>query len=301
MVGGNQDNSNQGAVWVFTRSGSTWTQQGSKLVGTGNTGAASQGTSVALSADGNTAVVGGIGDNSNIGAIWVFTRSGSTWSQQGNKLVGTGNTGGARQGTSVAISADGNTVITGAWSDNSNQGATWVFTRSGSTWSQQGNKLVGTGNSGAAQQGFSAALSADGNTAIIGGWVDNSSIGAVWVFTRSGSTWSQQGSKLVGTGNVGAAQQGIRVAVSADGNTAFVAGRLDNSNVGAAWVFTRSGSTWSQQGSKLVGTGNVGASLQGTVAISADGGTAMLGGGNDNSNAGAVWVFVSVPVITRVF
>ena len=63
-----------GAAWVFTRSGGVWTQQGSKLVGTGAVGTAEQGCSVALSADGNTAIVGGPGDNSGAGAAWVFVQ-----------------------------------------------------------------------------------------------------------------------------------------------------------------------------------------------------------------------------------
>jgi hypothetical protein len=293
IVGGYADNTNQGAVWVYTRGGSTWSQQGAKLVGTGNTGAARQGWSVALSADGNTAIVGGYADNTVQGAAWVYTRSGSTWSQQGAKLVGTGNTGAAQQGYSVALSADGNTAIVGGHADNTNQGAAWVYTRGGSTWSQQGAKLVGTGNTGAANQGYSVALSADGNTAIVGGYADNTVQGAAWVYTRSGSTWSQQGAKLVGTGNTGAAQQGYGVTLSADGNTAIVGGYADNTVQGAAWVYTRSGSTWSQQGAKLVGTGNTGAARQGwSVAISADGNTAIVGGNTDNSSQGAAWVWV---------
>jgi hypothetical protein len=130
-------------------------QQGSKLVGTGATGAALQGISVAMSADGNTAIVGGYSDNSNVGAVWIYRRSGGSWTQQGTKLVGTGNTGASQQGTSVALSADGNTALVGGRGDNTNAGATWVFTRSGTTWSQQGTKLVGTGAIGEALQGFS--------------------------------------------------------------------------------------------------------------------------------------------------
>src|SRR5437870_5081803 len=103
-------------------------------------------------------------------------------------------------------------------------------------FAQQGPKLVGTGAVGHAQQGISVALSADGNTAIVGGLNDNAGAGAVWVFTRSGGVWTQQGSKLVGTGAVGNAAQGVSVALSADGNTAFVGGREDNVGAGAAWV-----------------------------------------------------------------
>ena len=177
---------------------------------------------------------GGYNDNSGQGAAWVFTRSGSTWTQQGNKLVATGSTGSAAQGISVSLSADGNTAIVGGEGDN----AAWVFTRSGSSWSQQGGKLEGTGSVGDAQQGISVSLSADGNTAIMGGVTDDVGLGAAWVFTRSGSSWSQQGGKLVGTSSVGAANQGWSIALSADGNTAIVGGRLDNSDQGAAWVYS---------------------------------------------------------------
>ena len=295
IVGGYQDNGYLGAAWVWTRSGSTWTQQGGKLVGTGNTGAAYQGYSVSLSADGNTAIVGGFEDNSLQGAAWVFTRSGGIWTQQGSKLVGTGNTGYAQQGNSVSLSADGNTAMVGGYQDNRDQGAAWVYTRSGSAWTQQGSKLVGTGNAGTAYQGSSVSLSADGNTAIIGGFEDNGYQGAAWVYTRSGSTWTQQGNKLVGTGNAGYTLQGNSVSLSADGNTAMVAGYHDNSEQGATWIYTRSGSTWTQQGNKLVGTGNIGYAQQGvSVSLSADGTTAIMGGFFDNNQQGAAWVFIPV-------
>jgi hypothetical protein len=298
LVGGPRDNTNQGAVWVYTRSGTTWTQQG-QLVGTGAIGAARQGSSVALSSDGNTAIVGGTNDDSGQGAVWIFTRSGTTWTQQGAKLVGTGNVGAANQGASVALSADGTTALVGGYFDNSGQGAVWVFTRSGTTWTQQGAKLVGTGNTGVAAQGGSVALSADGNTALVSGSNDNVSQGTVWVFTRSGTTWTQQGSKLIGTGATGTAYQGNSVALSNDGNTALVGGYFDDNTQGAVWVFTRSGTTWTQQGTKLVGTGNTGAALQGSsVALSDDGNTALVGGLGDNSNQGAAWVFapLALPV-----
>src|ERR1700704_5935542 len=284
-----------GAAWVFTRSGGIWTQQGNKLVGTTKEyggGLWSQGASVALSADGNAAIVGGW----RAEAAWVFTRSGGVWTQQGKKLVGAGAVGGARQGMSVALSADGNTAIVGGWSDNSKTGAAWVFTRQGGVWIQQGNKLVGVGAVGGARQGMSVALSADGNTAIVGGPGDNpwdqsvpfglGAAGAAWVFTRSGGVWTQQGNKLVGVGAVGSARQGMSVALSADGNTAVVGGWSDNSRVGTAWVFGRSGGVWTQQGNKLIE-----GSAAPSVALSADGSIVMVGGSNYNWGAGAAWVF----------
>ncbi|MFI5091127.1 MAG: hypothetical protein ACHP7P_13815 [Terriglobales bacterium] len=295
-----------GALFLAHAAAAQFIQQGPKLVGSdAAVGWAQQGYSVAISAEGSTAVVGGPGDNSGTGAAWVYTRSGGVWTQQGSKLVGTGAVGAAAHGCSVAISADGNTAIVGGDSDNP-VGATWVYTRSGGLWSQQGAKLVGTGAVGFSAQGHSVAISADGNTAIVGGHLDNSAVGAAWVFKRSGGVWRQMGNKLVGNGAAGHAFQGSSVAISGDGNTAIVGGPFDNSRsvnwvleaVGAAWVFTCNGGLWSQQGSKLVGTGAAGLASQGySVAISADGSTAIVGGRDDNCSGdsmicpGAAWVF----------
>ena len=293
IVGGFNDNSFFGAAWVYTRSGGVWSQQ-AKLVGTGALSLQpAQGASVALSGDGNTAIVGGYGDDAVVGvgfggAAWVYTRSAGVWTQQA-KLVGTGAAGKASQGFSVSLSGDGDTAILGGPGDNSSVGATWVFTRSGGVWTQQGAKLVASDAVGAAQQGFSVSLSGDGNTAIIGGWGDNSGVGAAWVYTRSGGVWTQQGTKLAGAGAIGPVSQGYSVSLSGDGNTAIVAGPGEN-NI----VYTRTGGVWTQQGSKLVGTGAVGDAGQGySVSLSGDASTAMVGGPLDNSSAGAAWVYAA--------
>ncbi len=246
IVGGPTDTSGAGAAWIWIRSGGTWTQQGSKLIGSGAVGNAIQGRSVFLSADGNTAIIGGIGDNGFGGAAWIWTRNGGVWSQQGSKLVGSDAVGTeAYQGYSVSLSGDGSVAIVGGPNDNSGAGAAWVWTRSGGgVWSQQGPKLFGSGGVGLGQQGTSVSLSADGNTAIVGGPNDNSGAGAAWIWTRSGAIWSQQGPKLVGSGAVGNAYQGFSASISADGVVAIVGGQSDNNGVGAAWIWTRSGSVW---------------------------------------------------------
>jgi hypothetical protein len=150
-----------------------------------------QGSSVSISSDGNTAIVGGAGDNSFKGATWVFTRSGGVWTQQGPKLVGTGAVGTTQQGLSVSITSDGNTAIVGGVGDNSYTGAAWVFKRSSGVWTQQGQKLVGSGAVGNASQGR-VSISSDGNTAIVGGYWDNSGIGAAWIFSKGLSITSPQ-------------------------------------------------------------------------------------------------------------
>jgi hypothetical protein len=285
IVGGPLNNA--GAAWVFIRSGGVWSQQAKLVGGTGAGGVPFQGWSVSLSGDGNTAIIGDIGD-SGIGAAWVFIRSGSVWNQQA-KLIGAGGVG--EQGYSVSLSSDGNTAIVGDPTDNSS-GSAWVFTRSASVWSQQA-KLVGTVVSPyIAEQEYSVSLSGDGNTAIVGGPYDNNNIsqpGAAWVFTRSAGVWSQQ-AKLVASNAIGNAEQGNSVSLSRDGNIAIVGGPFDGENtgnlIGAAWVYARSDGVWSQQ-TKLVGTGaNVNAAQGYSVSLSTDGSTVIVGAYGD-----AAWVF----------
>jgi hypothetical protein len=301
VVGGPDDwhnvngSNNTGSAWIFTRSGSVWSQQGIRLFDSSATSNSSiqQGRSVGISADGNTVIVGGLNDAAGIGAAWIYTRNGNSWSRQA-KLVGTGISGNvAYQGWSVALSGDGNTAIVGGAGDGTSVGAVWVYTRSGSAWSQQGSKLVGSGATGAANQGCAVSLSYDGNTALVGGYHDNNQAGAVWVFTRNGGAWTQQGSKLVGTGAAGAGGQGFSVSLSSDGNLAIVGGPYDAASTGAVWVFTRIGGVWTQQGAKTVGTGALGTVPQqgSSVSLSSDGQTAIVGGYGDNANSGAAWVF----------
>src|SRR6185312_16077850 len=196
---------------------------------------------VALSYDGATALAGGTADGGTTGATWVFTRSGTTWSQQGAKLVGTGISGGqAYQGSSVALSADGDTAVTGGAFDGNGIGAVWVFTRTSGAWSQQGSKLASPSPNFATNQGASVAIAADGNTLISGGYGDEGLKGSAYIFTRHNGTWAQQGDKLVPNdrwnGNV---QFGMAVALSSHGNTAFIGGPDDLGNIGSSWAFVQ--------------------------------------------------------------
>jgi hypothetical protein len=237
------------------------------------------------------------------------------FSQQ-RKLVGTEAINESYQGDSVSLSSDGNTAIVGGGSDNGGKGAAWVFTRKYKLiptghglekvwiWTQQ-KKLVGTGAIGNSYQGDSVSLSSDGNTAIVGGILDDGMEGAAWVFTRSYKIiptghdlekvwiWTQQ-KKLVGTEAIGHSGQGGSVSLSSDGNTAIVGAYSDNNYSGAAWVYTRSGGVWTQQ-KKLVGTEAInggGDCYQGfSVSLSSDGNTAIVGRPADDWGKGAAWVF----------
>ncbi|RZJ17428.1 MAG: integrin [Haliea sp.] len=341
-----------GAVYVFTRSAGNWNQQA--YVKASNV-TSTFGNSVALSADGGTMAVGAWheGDQAGpttifSGAAYVFTRTAGVWTQQA--YLKASNTGAFDQfGSSVALSNDGNTLAVGAFGERSNAtgingdqtnnstpqaGAVYVFTRSAGTWSQQA--YVKASRSGPKHFGGSVALSADGNTLAVGAYGEGSNAtgvngdqtdtsapdaGAVYVFTRSGATWSQQ-AYVKASNTEGGDQFGISVALSADGNTLAVgawieAGSVagiggdqsDNSAIqaGAMYVFTRSGATWNQRAYVKASNPESGDGFgYRTVALSADGNTLAVGAfheagsatginGNqaDNSgfNTGAVYLY----------
>jgi hypothetical protein len=355
-VGGDQANnaaSGSGAAYVFTRSGGTWTQQAYlKASNTGSNDAF--GYSVAISGD--TVVVGAVGEDSNetgtagtgasnsasdSGAAYVFVRSGTTWTQQA--YLKASNTGaGDEFGYSVAIS--GETVIVGAfWEDsaatgiNGDQantsapgaGAAYVFLRGGTAWSQQ--VYLKASNSGNSDHfGTSVAISDD--TAIIGAILEDSAAtgvngnqanetvldsGAAYVFVRSGATWSQQ-AYLKASNTDTSDDFGISVTVS--GNTAVVGAEREQSNAtgvngngsdnsqpfaGAAYVFVRSGTTWSQQAYLKASNTAAGDRFGRVVGISGeklvvgafgeDGAATGVNGNQNNrsaSSAGAGYLFV---------
>lgn len=200
----------EGGVWAYTRSGSTYVQQSSKLTPRdGNPGGGpSFGSAMALSQNGNTALIGGSGDTSQDGAAWVFTRSGTTWSQQGPKLMPSDETNvpsGGGFGTSVALSADGNTALIGAPFDAGDAGAAWSFVRSGTSWSQRGPKIAvnAPGNEvGDGEFGSAVGLSGDGIRALIGGPNDNNIFGAVWAFNQLPSCANRAATAPSGGGTV---------------------------------------------------------------------------------------------------
>jgi hypothetical protein len=301
LIGADRESSDAGAAYVFTRSGSTWTQT-ARLTPTDETGAGSFGYSVALSADGATAVIGGPSDDNtgmSVGAAWVFTRSGTTWTQQGSKLVPNDATGGADAGQAVAVSDDGNTALIGGPIDHTvsggSVGAAWVFTRSMLAWSQQGSKLTPTTTTTASAFGSSVALSADGDRAMVGAPFDGNA-GAAWPFVRSSGIWSHEGSTKLTPSDSTTAHFGWSVALTNDATSASIGGIGDNALVGAAWAFSRSGSTWSQDGLKVTGNGEVGSGEFGeSTALSANGGTALVGAGYDSGPGapppGAIWAF----------
>jgi len=343
-VNGNQTNNSardSGAAYVFVRDGTNWVQQA--YLKASNTGAGDHfGERVAISGD--TIVIGASLEDSNAtgvngnqtnnsatdsGAAYVFVREGTDWIQQA--YLKASNTGaGDSFGWSVAVFGD--TVVVGAHNEDSNatgvngnqgnnsatdSGAAYVFVRDGTNWSQQAYlKASNTGGGDA----FGIAVAVFGDTIAIGAEEEDSngdgingnqgdnsapSSGAVYVFVRNGTNWSQQvylkasnsdreddfGFSVALSDNtlvVGALKEGSK-ATGVNGN------QSDNSalEAGAAYVFVRDGTNWSQQAylkasntDALDPSLGIGDGFGASVAIFGD--TIVVGAADEASNATGV-------------
>lgn len=264
-------------------------QQGKLLA---NDAAANDSLGYSIAVSGDTGIVGADADDNtggtNAGAAYVYFRTGGTWAQQA-KLTASDGAANDQFGISVAISGD--TAIVGAnGSGATDTGAAYVFVRSGTVWSLQA-KLMASDAAAADDFGWSVAIS--GDTAIIGADGDDnaggSNAGSAYVFVRSGTVWSQQAKLLASDA---AANDDLGYAVALDGNTAVVSS-TQHAPGGAAYVFVRNGTVWTQQSRLLASDAAAGDGFGISVGISGD--SAIIGAWNNAhagiNFAGAAYVF----------
>jgi hypothetical protein len=283
--------SSQGAAYVFTRNGTNWTEQ-QKLVASDGATFDRFGSSVALYGD--TALVGApqdaIGINNRQGSAYVFTRSGTIWTAQAH-LTASDGAAGHSFGWSVAL-GDGMALV-GAVGDNS----VYAFVRSGTVWNEQQKLSASVGASSA--DGFGGSLALEGDTALVGSCYDDVGTGwgqgSVYVFTLSGTTWSEQ-ARL--TASDAATGDNFGRSVALWGNTALVGAASDDigeeADQGSVYVFTRSGTTWTEHAHLTASDGAAGDSFGNSVAIWDD--IALVGAIVDsvgaNHGQGSAYVFV---------
>jgi len=343
-INGNQDDRSipeAGAVYIFVRNGTTWSQQA--YIKASNTGNAAIGDayaegdqfgySIALSADGNTLAVGAIGEDSNAtgvngnqddnsanqaGAAYVFTRTGSTWSQQAY-IKSTMTRANVLFGYSIGISGNGDTLAVGEYDADRGKGALYVLTRGGGTWTHQARIQA---ENGEVQDslGYSLALSEDGNTLASGAADEdclkpginppgcehdqetNTSAGAAYVFVRTGTAWTQQ--VFLKASNPGKEDWfGVRIAISGDGNTVAVGAQNEDSaakgingkqdddsapEAGAVYLFTRSGTTWTQHSYVKASNTRAGDEFGSSIALTRDGRTLLIGARGEDGGAKGV-------------
>lgn len=280
-VNGDQNNTSaaqSGAVYVYVRNGTEWVQQA--YLKASNAEAQDHfGTRVAIS--GNTIVVGAPDEDSvaqivngdqadnsqaGAGAAYVFVRTGTSWVQQAY-LKGSNTDAADSFGLSVAI--DGNTIAVGAPYEEGARGSAYIFTRSGSTWTQQARNMASNAD---ANDRFGSSVAMAGNTLIVGAPLEESQssdptdntgyqVGAAYVFGRTGNGWSEQKILKASTGfndnrdlfGSSVSISGDTIVVGAPGEDSNATGtngdEYDNSlnDCGAAYVFTIRDGTWKRQ------------------------------------------------------
>ena len=296
-----------GSAYIFTRSGTSWTQQAQIQASP----AASNdyfGISVEITPDANYAIVGGYFSNGTTGAAWVFTRSGTSWSQQA-KLVASDAASADYFGWHVAISSDGSYAIVGAngeegtGNSNDNHGAAYIYVRSGTNWTQQA-KIQSSDTAAGDKFGWRVAMNSDGTYAAVTSYLSPvggvAAAGGVYVFTRSGTSWTQQ-AKLVASDAASYDFFGKGLAINSSGDLIVIGvrgndrgGTYAEVDSGAVFIFTRSGTTWSQIKELNHTSANRQDYLGESVGMSTDASYIIAGAYGDDTtatNSGAAYIF----------
>ena len=244
------------------------------------------GNSVAVDAD--TMVVGAYQQDTtsagtDSGLAYVYVRSDKTWTEQAQL---TASDGAATDFFGFCVAASGNTIAVGAYQDDTttgfDSGSVYVFARSGSRWSEQA-KIVADDGAMDDRMGFSVAI--DEDTIVIGAPGDDTYRGSVYVYVREGNDWTKQ-AKLTATEGTTDDYFGGTVAISGD---TLVAGAIyddgsSETNTGAAYVYFRLGTSWTEQARLEASDGVVDDRLGFSVAI--DGDNIVVGAQRDDTDNG---------------
>jgi hypothetical protein len=290
-IGGVTD---QGAAYVFVRRGRDWIQEAQLLA---DDGAESDrfGRSVAL--QGDTAVVGSIFANvdgqSAEGAVYVFTRSGTTWAQL-QKL--TASDGDALDWLGGAVAIDGYTILAGAWQEEGGvnaegcqgSGAAYVFVEQGGLWVEEAKLFDPDGE---CSDLFGHDVDLEGDLALVGAnsTINGSAGGSAYVYTRAGASWSLE-EELVASDGAMIDQFGYSVALDRDAALigAYQKEIDGNSQQGAAYVFRRTGASWLEEQRLTASDGQTGARFGWGVELL---GNLALVGAPDMPGGGVVYEF----------
>jgi hypothetical protein len=318
LIGAQFEDNHKGAAYVFTRTGATWIQQ-AKILASDGTVEDCFGNAISLYGD--TALIGAKGDADhgiNTGSVYVFTRNGTSWTQQAKLLA---SDGAEQDGFGFSVSLSGDTALIGAWHDDdkaSDSGSAYVFTRTDATWMQQAKLFA---SNGAVNDFFGEVVSLNGDTALIGAsgkdsayvftrtgttWTQQQELGvgshfslsgdtalvthskypyqsSVCVFTRTGTTWTQQTEFVASDSSLS-----FGCSVSLDGDTALIG---DTHGLGAAYLFTRTGTTWTQKYKLLASDGYAGDDFGAYVSL--DGNTALIAAYSYDRNNNSAYVFTT--------
>jgi hypothetical protein len=251
-------------VTVHVRNGTTWTMEQSIP------GEPTEHFGYDVDIDGDTLVVSApysylAGGPVNAGYAQIFVRNGSTWTLQ---QTVTASDAASNDLFGLGLALEGDTLVVGAWHHDDgapDAGAAYVFVRNGTTWSEQQKLLAYDAE---ADDGFGISVAISGETIAVGAPSAQLNRGSVYVFVRDGTTWSLQQEIFSLDSSV---SDDFGIAVALDGDTAVIGARHDDAplfNSGSAYVWVRSGTTWSEQQKLVTAHGASGDRFGSSVAIS---------------------------------
>lgn len=277
IIGAYGDDSSRGSAYVFKRQGTSWIQE-TKLFASDGTMGDYFGYSVSV--DGDYAVITAPGDDSYRGSVYVFNRAGGTWAQIA-KLVASDGAAGDVFGVSVFLS--GEYAIIGAWYDDEQRGSAYVFRRSEGGWVQAA-KL--SASDGAINDYFGISVFVEGEYAAVGAFGANGSRGSVYIFKRSGISWTEECKLLASDG---AYFHNFGVSLWLDGEYALIGANGYDTHRGCAYVFQRTGDTWVQQAKLIASDGAMSDNFGRSVSFCD--GYAVIGAVGVETFTGAAYVF----------
>lgn len=294
---------NAGAVYIYVRTGTTWTQE-AKLTATDKVAGDFFGSAVALNSDSSRIVIGA--SSADVGAVdtgaaYIFTRSGSMWTQEA-KLTASDRAAGDLFGRFASINSDATRVAVSSYLSDSggivNSGGVYIFSRSGTVWTQEA-KITASDKAVNDNFGISISLDSTATRIAIGSQftdVTTTDTGAVYVFSRSGTVWTQE-AKLTASDKLVNDQLGNSVSLNSNGTRLIVgasnsdAGSVDS---GSAYVFTRIGTTWSFENKITASDKSSGDNFGYSVSLAADSTKAVISSLNVDiyslTNTGAAYI-----------
>lgn len=255
------------------------------------------GYAVAISHDGNTAIVGAPQDDTlgkNVGAAYIFTRAGVTWTRQA-KLLAYDSEPNSYFGAGVAISQTGDIVVVGARGDETVAGSVYEFKRTGDLWVQQ-VKIIASDTHAYDYFGNSLSISADASTLVVGAKYSQGKVGQAYVFNRIGPIFTEI-AILKPQDTLLEEYFGSSVCISADGTTILIGSPYsdhDYKDAGSVYSYHRSGVEWLLQSTIRPDDRRDGTLFGSSVSLSANGATAVVGASGyrvDGETQGAAYVF----------
>lgn len=286
LIGAPGKNSGKGAAFIFVQHGTTYRQQ-QELTAAGGAANDVFGTSVALSTDEHTALIGAPGKHASTGAAYIFTDGPKNWTEQ-QELKASDGENADSFGYAVALNSDGEIALIGAPGKDSSTGAAYIFDHGHNTWTEQQELKA---SDAVIDDGFgdAVALNYQGRIALIGAPFKNADEGAAYIFSETLNTYLQQQELRASDATPYGDYFGHAVALDAWGHIALIGAPARNTETGAAYIFTENGNSYTQQQELTASDGAMFDQFGYSVALNYYGQIALIGA--PYTNTGAAYMF----------